>query len=440
MGEWQEFRLAETGRIITGKTPPTSNPEFYGIDIPFVTPSDMDGRRTIDRTTRRLSTLGVEKVRSSYVTEPAIVVSCIGSDMGKAALVNEPLVSNQQINSVIVSEGFDRLFLYYNLLARKDEIQDKASGAAQPIMNKTEFGNLVLQIPSLYEQSSISSVLGALDDKIELNRRTNETLEAMARALFRDWFVDFGPTRAKMAMRGEDPQKDNIPREPYLAPDLWALFPDRLDDATGLPEGWRNYTLNELADHHRAAVSPSAAPDTIFEHYSIPAHDAGNEPTLDRGESIKSNKTVVPDGAILLSKLNPEIERVWLPNLRGDAPQVASTEFLAFTPIHPATRSILYCLFRSERFRGAMAALVTGTSKSHQRVSPKGLLSRKVFAADSKLMPIFDDVCSPFLDRMLANRREARRLARTRDLLLPKLMSGKIRLRDAEKLAEEAAA
>lgn len=278
-------------------------------------------------------------------------------------------------------------------------------------------------------ESCIGLLLGALDDKIELNRRTNETLEAMARALFRDWFVDFGPTRAKMEGR-----------DPYLAPDLWALFPDRLDDATGLPEGWRNYTLNELADHHRATVSPGAAPDTIFEHYSIPAHDAGNEPTLDLGESIKSNKTVVPDGAILLSKLNPEIERVWLPNPKGDAPQVASTEFLAFTPIQSSTRGIVYCLFRSERFRGEMAALVTGTSKSHQRVSPKALLSREVFVGDPKLLPVFDDVCGPLVDQMLANRREARTLACTRDVLLPKLMSGEIRLRDAEKIAEEAAA
>ena len=427
MGEWRQYKLADVGWIITGKTPPTSNPDFYGGEIPFVTPTDMDGRRTINHSVRCLSELGAEKVRSSYIHKAAVVVSCIGSDMGKAALVNHPFVSNQQINSIVVSGEFDRLFVYYNLSARKAEIRDKASGAAQPIMNKTDFGNLILRAPNLGLQQAISGVLGALDDKIELNRRMNETLEAMARAIFKDWFVDFGPTRAKMEGRA-----------PYLTPKLWDLFPDALDDEDK-PVGWESYALRDLAHHHRTTVSPSANPESPFEHYSIPAYDAGNEPMRDSGASIKSNKTVVPESAVLLSKLNPEIERVWLPNPKGKLRQISSTEFLAFTPLAPATRTVLFCMFKSEEFRAEMAAMVTGTSKSHQRVSPKALLSREVLVADARLLAAFDHMVRPFLARLLSNRREARTLAQTRDLLLPKLMSGKIRLAEAEKAVEAVA-
>lgn len=91
-------------------------------------------------------------------------------------------------------------------------------------------------MPSRPEQDVIAAVLCALDEKIELNRRMNETLEAMARAIFRDWFVDFGPIRAKQEGR-----------EPYLAPEIWSLFPDRLD-TDGKPEGWNTYSFDEIAD------------------------------------------------------------------------------------------------------------------------------------------------------------------------------------------------
>ena len=147
MEGWSTKRLCEVGRIVTGKTPPTAINANYGGDVPFVTPTDMDGRRTIDRTLRTLSQTGVRTIGSSYVPSSAVIVSCIGSDMGKAALVDRPFVSNQQINSIIVSPDYDRKFVYYNLAHRRDEIRFKASGAAQPIMNKSDFGNLMIDIP-----------------------------------------------------------------------------------------------------------------------------------------------------------------------------------------------------------------------------------------------------------------------------------------------------
>ncbi len=215
-------------------------------------------------------------------------------------------------------------------------------------------------------------------------------------------------------------------------------LPDALDEE-GKPVGWLTYTLGELAQHHCATLSPGAQPERIYEHYSIPAYDAGNEPTIELGGSIKSNKTIVPKGAVLLSKLNPKIERVWLPNLNGKVPPIASTEFLALTPLAPATRSVLYCLFRSSSFRAEMGARVTGTSKSYQRVPPRSLLTCEVLVANPKLLASFDRTVSTMMYRLLSNRRESRELAQTRDLLLPKLVSGEIRLRDVERAVKAVA-
>ena len=297
-------------------------------------------------------------------------------------------------------------------------------GAVFDSLRCADVPNFELPIPPLAVQLRNGALLDALDNKIELNRRMNETLEAMARAIFKDWFVDFGPVRAKMEGR-----------EPYLPGGLWDLFPDALGD-DGKPVGWTTYTLGPLAFHHRATLSPIAEPGRIYEHYSIPAYDAGNQPLLNTGDSIKSNKTIVPDGAVLLSKLNPDIERVWLPNPVGEAPQVASTEFLALTPLAPATRAVLFCLFKTKRFRTEMTAMVTGTSKSHQRVSPKALFASDVLVADPSPMDAFDQAVRPSIDRLLSNRLETARLARTRDLLLPKLVSGEIRVIDAEQVVE----
>jgi type I restriction enzyme S subunit len=117
-------------------------------------------------------------------------------------------------------------------------------------------------------------------------------------------------------------------------------------------------------------------------------------------------------------------------------PQVASTEFLVFKPKAPAQRGLLYCLFRDQTLKQRLEGMVTGTSKSHQRISPPALLKTGVLCADPSLFFSFEQSISPALLRMLANRRENLTLATMRDLLLPKLMSGEIRVRDAEKVLE----
>lgn len=406
MCEWNEYRLADIGQIVTGKTPPTSNPEFYGGEVPFVTPSDMDGRRTIDRTARKLSKLGAEKVRSSYINGPGIVVSCIGSDMGKAALINHPYVSNQQINSVIVGKKFDRFFLYYNLYLRKDEIQFKASGAAQPIMNKTDFGNLVLRAPCIKEQIAISSVLGALDDKVELNRWTNETLEAMARSLFKDWFVDFGPTRAKMEGR-----------DPYLAPDLWAHFPDRLDDETGLPVGWENKPLGECLErlkvgklYDQTSVRPCGRVPVLDQGKTgiIGFHD--NVPTLQA--SAKRRISVFANHTCYQKLVDFDFSTIQ--NVIPFVGRGVPTEWLHYASLGKQ---------KFEEYRGHWPSFVT-----HEVAVPGNGLTKQ-----------FACTIESLLEHSSKRQVECERLAEIRDLLMPKLMSGEIRLRDAEKISGEAA-
>ena len=330
---------------------------------------------------------------------------------------------NNHAHIVRGNHGADTRFLLYAL--SELDVSGYLTGSTMPKLTQGNLNRVSLLTPPLPEQRAIAHILGTLDDKIELNRRMNETLEAMARALFKDWFVDFGPTRAKAESR-----------DSYLAPEIWDLFPDKLDE-DGKPEGWEVFRLNQIAKHHTEVLSPAATPDTEFEHFSLPAFDAGRRPAIDKGLSIKSNKTLVPKGAVLLSKLNPEIPRVWLPEDPCQRQQIGSTEFLALVPSVIAGRALLFCLFSDDRFREMLQSMVTGTSKSHQRISPKSLYEREVIAGNIQLFARFEELAHYLLVKTLANRSEAWTLAQARDLLLPKLISGEIRVGDVDKFVQE---
>lgn len=407
MSEWREYSLTEAGRIVTGKTPPTANKEFYDGDIPFLTPSDMDGRRTVTRTARCLTSLGADKVKSSYILEPAIAVSCIGSDMGKAVLVDAPFVSNQQINSLVINECFDRLFVYYNLSGRKAEILDKASGAAQPIMNKTEFGRLKILAPEKNTQESISSVLGALDDKIELNRRMNETLEGMARALFKDWFVDFGPTRAKMEGR-----------PPYLTPDLWNLFPDNLNPDTGLPEGWEEKAVSDFSS---IKGGKQLTKNQFIESGQVPVF--GGAGIMGHTDQHNADGFVISVGRVgaYCGQFFSYRGKAWINNNASliMPHDVALGEWLFFALLHLDIDLIK---------KGAAQPFVSNSDIGAMLLTYPG----------EPILKEFIQVLAPLLRRSEANEEESRTLVQTRDLLLPRLMSGEIRLKDAEKEVEAA--
>jgi type I restriction enzyme S subunit len=344
---------------------------------------------------------------------------------------------NQDVRALWPKAHVHKKYLPYLLLGNKDKLLSLVdlAGHGTGRLNSDDLKSLEVALPPVPEQRAIAHILGTLDDKIELNRKMAATLEAMARALFRAWFVDFEPVRAKIEGRWQRGQS-----LPGLPAHLYALFPDRLvgSDLGEIPEGWRWGTLGEIAEHLRYSENPLSAPELTFLHFSIPAFDEGQSPKLELGNGIKSQKWRVPPGVILLSKLNPEIERVWLVDVKPDDRAVCSTEFLVLQPRSPYGRSYLYCATRSILFRRQIEGLVTGTSKSHQRAHSSAILGLAAIKPPEELVSTFERAASPLLDRTLECRRESRTLAAIRDALLPKLVSGELRVKDAEKFLEAA--
>jgi type I restriction enzyme S subunit len=308
-------------------------------------------------------------------------------------------------------------------------IDSRLNTTVQATLNLGDVVKLPIVLPPRQQREKIAHILGTLDDKIELNRRMNETLEAMARALFQSWFVDFDPVRAKA--EGRDP---GLPRP------LADLFPDRFEDSElgEIPAGWRVSRFGDMVEHLRDQENPLLSPDALFHHFSIPAFDEGQSPKPEYGESIKSLKSRTPAGAILLSKLNPEIERVWLVDVRPGQRAVCSTEFLVLRSRPPFTRSYVYCLARSPLFRQQIEGLVTGTSKSHQRAQVDSILNLIAVIPPSPLVVAFERCVGNLLARTLDCRCESRTLGALRDTLLPKLISGELRVKNAEAAAATA--
>jgi type I restriction enzyme S subunit len=319
----------------------------------------------------------------------------------------------------------DPLFLFYFFRSARGryELLKNASqvgtpGIATPL---TSLKAVRVPLPPLTEQQAIAEILGSLDDKIELNRRMNETLEGMARAIFKSWFVDFNPVRAKAA--GRQPAG--------MDADTAALFPDRFEDSPlgPMPATWTVGKVGTLVKLSRESLNPGDFPHETFAHFSIPAFDEARLPAREQGDRIKSNKSLVVAAAVLLSKLNPRIPRVWVPSCSPGVRRVCSTEFLVATPAGGYTTEYLWAYFLSHDFIERFASLVTGTSGSHQRVNAEHLLAMQCLLPPSTAVTRFTDVAGPILRRVAQGLHESQALAAVRDALLPKLLSGDLPIR-----------
>ena len=195
---WKKLTLGDLGQIITGKTPSTQNSLFWDGNIPFITPKDIQSSKHILTTERYLSQDGAHAVKSSILPKDSICVSCIGN-IGYIGKTTKLSVSNQQINSIIPNQYNDSDFIYYLMKSLWVYFKNyEGQSTALSILNKSQFSNIEISIPPLDVQKKIAGVLGALDDKIELNNKINQNLEAQAQALFKSWFIDFEPFGGKM--------------------------------------------------------------------------------------------------------------------------------------------------------------------------------------------------------------------------------------------------
>lgn len=414
---WPTVALGDVATVVMGQSPPGSTYNDVGDGLPFYQGARDFGER--------------HPIRRMYCTAPtrrAIprdILLTVRAPVGRINRAVQECAIGRGVAAIRSDPQGATDYLDYALKTLAHQWHGlEATGTVFGSARKSDLLGLEIPWPPADDRRAIVGVLGALDDKIELNRRISDTLEDLARALFRSWFVDFDPVHAKAEGRPSG-----------LPSDLDQLFPDSFEPSElgDIPAGWQAARLGTIVEQHRHSENPFDSPSTLFDHYSIPAYDAAQTPKEESGENIKSAKFRVLPGTILLSRLNPEIERVWLSDVAPGDRAVCSTEFMVLEPRQPIDRNYTYCLTRSPSFRCQIESLVTGTSKSHQRARPEAVLSLPVLVPPAPVVRGFGEQVSPALTRTLHCRKAMKTLAALRDTLLPRLLSGELRVRVAER-------
>ena len=230
----------------------------------------------------------------------------------------------------------------------------------------------------------------------------NHHLEQMAQAIFKSWFVDFEPFAD-----GE-----------FIGSELGEI-----------PTGWLVLPLGEVVEMSTKVLNPQSCPDTVLEHYSIPAFDETRLPVFEVASEIKSNKYVVDKNCFLISKLNPTTKRIWRPYCISKK-AVCSTEFIVYRAKKSGHRDFFYSVVDSLGFTDFLLSHVTGSTGSRQRAIPSKTLSFLMAVPPNDIIENFCDKVAPIYAHFEQNHLENRRLRQTRDTLLPRLMSGKLSVAD----------
>jgi len=264
-------------------------------------------------------------------------------------------------------------------------------------------------LPDLYYQRRVADVLKSLDDKIGLNNRINFELEAMAKMLYEYWFVQF-----------DFPDINGKPYKTSGGKMVWSYELKR-----EIPECWEVKYLSELTNVSNESLNPMITPKKEFKHYSIPTYDETGTYKIEKGYEIKSNKFIVKDTDLLVSKLNPWFSRVIYST--NDDNLICSTEFVVWRTQKITTKNFMYMIARDASFVKYCTQSATGTSNSHKRVNPTVMMKYQV-AYKKEIAELFGSILNSTIEMYAKNQIENNILSELRDWLLPMLMNGQVKV------------
>jgi type I restriction enzyme S subunit len=371
------------------------------------------GKRRLDGTgVPRISRQKADSLGRHYLQAGDIVFARRGVQAAGLSALVEPqhdgwLGGTGIIRLRLPATAVDAVFLSFVLSTERtyDWIRQHAIGATMPNLNEGVVRGVPVTLPPLDEQRRIAAILGALDDKIELNRKMNRTLEQMAQAIFKSWFIDFD---------GHDPK-------------------DMVDSELGLiPRGWEVKSLAEIIDINPRTSLKVGTSATFVEMADLPT--SGCSVTGYIKKDVAGGGAKFRLGDTLLARITPCLENgktALVDFLGNEEAGFGSTEFIVLRPKGEIPAAWTYCLARSPEFRQHAISNMTGSS-GRQRVPADCISNFGMAAPDVITLRRFGEVAGPAFDRIKANADQSRTLTTLRDTLLPKLISGEIRVPDAE--------
>lgn len=411
-----KYKLCELGTFRNGANYPKGS---YGKGIPIVNVKDLFTARYVNLSNLSELKSGSIKKEDEYLIENEDILfsrsSLVQSGAGMCAIAHN-------INSKVLFCGFIIRYrinrrdivspLYLLYLLRTATYRKLFTGTQQTNIvniNQDSLGEIVVELPSIEKQNEILSILKKIDDKIDNNNYINDNLQHQLKLLYDYWFTQF-----------DFPNENG---KPYRASGGAMVWCDELQRE--IPKGWKVSTLSDIAVLQAKSVMPQEG--TAYNHYSIPAFDDTHSPALEDGEAIASNKYVVPDNSVLVSKLNPQFKRIWLIIDSTDS-AICSTEFL---PVKATETGVyaLYSLLNSDAFSVHLIQNASSSTGSRKRIDPDNCMSYK-FPYDQKVFARFDKAIQPLLMKITCIPTETQALVALRNWLLPMLMNGQATISD----------
>lgn len=458
--EWRALRVEEFADVVGGGTPSTQDPANFNGEIPWITPKDLSGYsyRYISRGERNISKKGLANSNAKIIPAGSVLLTT-RAPVGYVAIAANSLTTNQGFHSLVPRKDFSSEFIYYLLKANTEYLKSNASGTTFGELSGQVLKKMIFYLPPLPEQRAIAHILGTLDDKIELNRRMSETLEAMARALFKAWFVDFEPVRAKMEGRWVRGQSlpglpgtggfdtDGFGTGGFATRPYADLFPDRLvpSELGEIPEGWKvtllGNVLSELVSgsRPRGGAAKEGVPSIGAENViGLGKYDFSKEKYIPQElfEELQQKGAVVRPGDVLLYKDGAQIGRKTYFDCGFPHTECAVNEHVFILRAqHPCYQRYLFFWLDQDWMTQEIKSL--NSNSAQPGINQQGVRSLPLLLPPKPVVQAFDRISGLFTDRLFATCHESRTLAALRDALLPKLIRGEIRVKDAERFLKE---
>lgn len=380
MEEWKDTRIGDVCiRVCSGGTPSSRHLEYYDGDIPWLNTKEINFNR-IYSTERCITEEGLANSSAKWIEENAVIVAMYGATAGKTAINKIPLTTNQACcNLTIDSQKADFRFIYYALNNKFSELASLANGGAQQNLNAQIIKDFEVLLPSLSTQHKIASILSSLDDKIELNRKINANLEAQAQALFKSWFVDF------------EPFKD----QPFVESELGMI-----------PEGWKVGTLGEIID-----IKYGKDHKKLLE---------GCYPVYGSGGLMRYAEKAIYSGESVLIPRKGTLNNVMYVN---EAFWTVDTMFYSIPRVEKVMLFVYIFLCNRD-----LSSLNAGSAVPS--MTTEILNNMKIIIPSQKILNRFNDIASTLYSSIKQQQQESRRLASLRDALLPRLMSGELKVNE----------
>lgn len=323
-----------------------------------------------------------------------ILLTYTGNGYGDCAIVEENDKYHLAPNICKITPDPKKVIPYYLYSVIRSnyfyqQLTNYIGGSSQPTIPMKTIRTLQIPFFKIDIQKKIATIMRSINSKIAINTTINENLEQQAQAVFKSWFVDFEPFGGDM------------------------------------PNDWTETTLGKIATISTKSINPLKQPELYLEHYSIPAYDEQHYPVFEYASEIKSNKYILTNNSVLISKLNPDTKRIWRPLCLSTNP-VCSTEFIVYEAFNPKHKDYVYSLIDSQAFFDYLCAHTTGSTNSRQRAMPKTTLDFACVLPSDDIIFQFCGIVTPIYDQIAMNLIEKQHLATLRDTLLPKLMNGEI--------------